>query len=125
MLTYSKKQTGKIDFSKESSSISSDGSISEYDIDREERRKFTAIYDKTRICRETLKLGDEIQYYDPIAIVGDLHRLRTGIVTCLTPDSDYIVQVNTGDPIHSNRPVKRVREINSIGDLVDIGAMVS
>ena len=120
MLTYSKKQTGKIDFSNESSSVSSDGSILEYDIDREERRKFTDIYDKTRICRETLKLGDEIQYYDPIAIVGDHHRLRTGIVTCLTPDSDYIVQVNTGDPIHSNRPVKRVRERNSKGDLVEI-----
>lgn len=101
-------------------STGSDGSISEYDIDREERRKFTEIYDKTRICRETLKLGDEIQYYEPIAIVGDPKRLCTGIVTCLTPDSDYIVQVNTGDPIHSNRPVKRVRERNSEGDLVAI-----
>jgi len=104
----------------EDDSTGSDGSISEYDIDREERRKFTEIYDKTRICRETLKLGDEIQYYDPIGIVGDPNRLCTGIVTCLTPDSDYIVQVNTGDPIHSNRPVKRVRERNSEGDLVAI-----
>ena len=104
----------------DSSSTSSDESIEEYDSHRAERRKFTDIYDVGRICRETLKMGDEIQYYDPMGIVGNIHNVRTAIVTGITPDCDYIVHVSTGDPITCNRPVRRVRERNSDGDLVAI-----
>jgi hypothetical protein len=107
----------------ESSSTTSifDESTPEYDSDRAERRKHTDILSpKGQVCNETIKLGDEILYYDAIATVGDPYRLCTGIVTGLSPDTNYIVQVNTGDVIHSNRPVKRLREMNSEGSLVAI-----
>jgi hypothetical protein len=71
-------------------------------------------------CDEIIAIGDEINYYHFMVVMGTPGAMSTGKVTSIDPDNEYMISTCTGDLIPRGSLIRRVREPNSSGDLVAI-----